>query len=68
VAGKAAAEGLRFLDLLPAFREASRGNPREMQGRCVREHPDELGHAAAARAIETYLIDQHLIGEPRPNP
>ena len=63
VADKAAAAGLRNLDLLPAFREAAAGDFRTLQGRCNREHPDEAGHAVAARAIEAYLLEQTLIDE-----
>jgi lysophospholipase L1-like esterase len=61
VARKTEARGFHFLDLLPAFRAASGGDPRALQGRCNREHPDERGHAVAAEAIEKYLIDNELI-------
>jgi lysophospholipase L1-like esterase len=61
VAAKAAAEGFAFLDLLPPFREASNGEFRALQGRCNREHPDEQGHAVAARAIEAFLVERRLV-------
>ena len=64
VAAKAAAQGFAYLDLLPAFRAASHGNFRVLQGRCNREHPDEQGHAVAARAIESFLIDRGLVPSP----
>jgi lysophospholipase L1-like esterase len=61
VAAKAEARGLHHLDLLPPFRDASGGDPRALQGRCNREHPDERGHRVAAEAIERYLIESNLV-------
>lgn len=66
VARKAQAHGFHHLDLLPAFLAASGGDPRALQGRCSREHPDERGHAVAARAIEEFLVAQGLVGLPTP--
>lgn len=43
------------VDLLPVFRSASGADTHRFQGRCNREHPDEEGHALAARAIADYL-------------
>jgi lysophospholipase L1-like esterase len=64
VAAKSSARGFHHLDLLPAFRAASAGDPRVLQGRCNREHPDERGHQVAAEAIERYLLDNDLIALP----
>jgi lysophospholipase L1-like esterase len=66
VARKAEARGFHHLDLLPAFREASGDDARALQGRCNREHPDERGHAVAAEAIESYLVDNGLVGARNP--
>lgn len=55
VAQLAARHGFPELDLLDSFVAESGGDLRRLQGRCNREHPDELGHRVAARAIETYL-------------
>jgi len=47
--------GFHVLDLLPVFRGASDDDWNRFRGRCNREHPDERGHALAARAIGDYL-------------
>jgi len=52
---RAEARGFAVLDLLPAFRRASGPEWTKFQGRCNFEHPDENGHALAARTIADYL-------------
>jgi lysophospholipase L1-like esterase len=61
VAQKAQDAGFASVDLLPAFRAESGGKFEVLQGRCNREHPDEYGHAVAARAIEAFLVEQQLV-------
>lgn len=66
VAARADEHAFHHLDLLPAFRAASAGNSRALQGHCNREHPDERGHALAAEAIAAYLIDHELVPSREP--
>ena len=53
--------GYRVLDLLPAFQgrvaESLWAHPRD-------QHPNEIGHALAARAIMRFLIDERLMPSP----
>jgi lysophospholipase L1-like esterase len=60
----AARYGIPALDLLEPFAAASQGDLRRLQGRCNREHPDEIGHRVAAEAIQKFLADRGLIGTP----
>ena len=47
--------GFEVLDLLPAFEQASDGDSVALRGRCWSVHPDEKGHAVAAKEIADYL-------------
>jgi hypothetical protein len=67
-AQRAEAAGFFVLDLLDDFRRESKGNFRALQGRCVREHPDEKGHAVAARSIYHFLISSGMVPESRAIP
>ena len=64
VAALAKRYGIQVIDLLDPFTEASQGNLKRLQGRCNREHPDEVGHEAAAVAIEKYLRENGLVPLP----
>jgi len=52
----AEARGFIVVDLLQPFRDASGDDWTRFRGRCNAEHPDEQGHALAARAIGEYLF------------
>jgi hypothetical protein len=49
---KAQSNNFEILDLLPSFKKVSGDDPKKFQGRCNREHPDEVGHLLAAVEIE----------------
>ena len=57
----ALAERFHHLDLWSAFLDASQGDLSRLQGRCSREHPDERGHAVAARAIHQFVLANRLV-------
>ena len=60
-AGEAVKHGFLLVDLLAAFREASHGDARTLQGSCDAEHPNAAGHQVAANAIVDYLEAHHVV-------
>jgi hypothetical protein len=60
VAGLAKDSGFAVANLYDYLKPES-FNLLDLQGRCTRDHPDEQGHIAIAKAMNKYLIDSHLI-------
>ena len=61
VAGAAERHGHIVFDLLKAFRDSARDDPEYPSRGCDTLHPNSDGHAVAAKALEGFLLDQHLL-------